>query len=232
MLFPRRQLLVVLLLFSIPQLLPAREKNSRDSVKIVTGGLHLDFNYSGFATRHLSPESGKLRMGPGASLGGFVFFDIHRYFAMQFDWILHLKTSQLQVPGSGGTLVFAGSEFPLTMMTQWQFPSQDRIYLGLGPSVFFGYYASLWGQDGSHYDLYRKDNPQQEVTLHYVSMGFGITIGYEFRFGLQVNASYKLGFYNLADPNRTSIRVYPHTWMVGVGYRFGLAGSKEKGNGR
>lgn len=168
----------------------------------------------------------QLKMGPGASLGGFVFFDIHRYFAMQFDWILHLKTSRVQAGGKPGNLVFAGSEFPLTLMVQWQMPGCHRMYFGLGPSTFVGYYASLWTSDGMRYDLYEKSNPEQEVILHYVSMGFGFNLGFEFNFGLQINASYKLGCYNMTDANRTPVRAYPHTVMVGVGYRFGLEDRK------
>lgn len=214
------------------QALSVSEKYDRDSVKVVTGGMHIDLNYSGYATRHLSSLDGHLSMGPGASLGGFIFFDIHPYFAMQFDWILHLKTSRLQIPESPGTMVFAGSEFPLTLLAQWKFPSSHRIYFGLGPSVFFGYYASLWSKDGSHYDLYQKNNPQQEVTLNYISMGFGLTLGFEFNFGLQVNASYKMGCYNMTDANRTPVRAYPHTVMIGVGYRFGLIEKNSQRHGR
>ena len=197
-------------------------------VVTVTGGLKVEANDFAYILKGVPSSAAKTTPGVGCSVGGFVFFDIHKSLALQIDLFYHFRQTKVEQQGNTGDLYSLSVELPFYVMGQWRFKDCSRLYLGTGPTVEFGYYAVIKGQGGT-FDLYQKDDETELSAMQNTSMGWAILLGYEFAFGLQLNVTYKGGFYNVLDANRTEVGAYPCALSLGVGYRFGLTAPKNKG---
>lgn len=200
----------------------------RDSSAWVSGGIKIEANAFEYFMPDISTSRADVKMGPGASIAGFVYLDLHRYFGIQMEYVVNLKTARLFSTPYKGDLLYVGSEIPFYFVFQYGMKNCHRFYFGAGPSVAFGYYAGITTPDG-RYDLYDKDGPDELSALRTCSMGFAAMMGYEFAFGLQLNVSYHLGFYNVLDARRTEVEAFPHTVSAGIGYRFGIHKHRKGG---
>lgn len=198
-----------------------------DSIKVITGGIKLEANASAYIITNVPSTVAKTTPGMGASIGGFVFFDIHRHVALQIEVLYHFRQNSVLQQGNQGTLLYLGVEVPFYVMGQWCFGNGSRLFVGTGPNADFGYYAVIKSKN-EKFDLYQKDNETELSAMQNTSMGWAVMIGYEFCFGLQLNLAYKGGFYNVLDDHRTHIGSYPYSLSAGVAYRFGLWTPKRK----
>ena len=208
-----------------------RAECSRDSVQLVTGGLKAEANMSGYVFPDLSSDVVHADPGFGGTFGGFVFFDFHRHFGLQMEWLYHVRMAHVHQPGHKGLLFYAGFEVPLYWSVQWTFNRCDRVFLLFGPTVEYGYKAQIF-EDGESIDLYKKDDETQLSAMKDVSMGWSFVFGYEFRFGLQVQLSCKMGFYNILDANRSEVEAYPYSLSAGLAYRFGAMRGRGGAHGK
>lgn len=205
-----------------------------DSVRLVTGGIKAETNVSGLFFPGVSPEVVDVEAGAGATVGGFIFFDFHPRFGLQMELLYHVRTAKAMVSGpegQGGSIFYAGCEVPFYFAVQWRLAHCGRLFLHFGPTVEFGYVARIW-ENGRAIDLYAKDEETELSAMKDLSMGWALAFGYEFRFGLQLHAVSRLGFYNLLDAGRSHISAYPYAFSVGVSYRFGALAGKGGRHGR
>ncbi len=209
---------------------------SRDSVRLVTGGVKAEVNASGYFLPGVSREVVDIHPGSGASAGGFIFFDFHRHFGLQMEWLFHLRTSEMNRDihsgdVSHGHFLYAGMEVPFYFVVHWDMPDCSRLYLCAGPTVDFGYFAKV-RENGQWIDLYEKNDETELSAMQDVSMGLGIVFGYEFDFGLQINISAKTTGYNVLDEHRTEVGAYPYSVSAGLAYRFGVVKGGRGRHGR
>ena len=201
-----------------------------DSGRVVSGGIKVEANAFAYLMTGVSPQVAKTTPGAGVSIGGFVFFNIHKHFALQIDVLYHFKQAYTEQHGIKANLRYLSVEIPFYVMGQWRFKDCSRLFVGTGPDVDFGYYAVL-ESNGEKFDLYKKDDDTELSAMQNNSMGWVVMAGYEFPFGLQLNIAYKGAFYNVLDANRTEVGAYPYTLSIGAAYRFGLTAPKRKGGG-
>lgn len=176
-------------------------------------GVKGEANYSGFLFKDASNM--KSTMGVGGGIGTFLKFDITKHIAFKQDFMFVYQTSELTQNGIKDTYQYIGSEVPIYIMGQWGTPAGGRIYGGLGPYLYMGFKAKMKDSD---LNLYKKVDGVAPMKR----MGGGATaqIGYQFPFGLDVNASYKLGVTNMLDGETGDSKMMPQSISLGVGYCF------------
>lgn len=221
----RRKFLRFLLYFSLcPALLQAQPHTSPEQDSIadkklkLTGGPILETNISGFMHSHIS--EGESQMKIGTTLGGFLNLGMARNFSAQGELLFHYKASDFTWDGYLGNYHYLGAEVAIYAMYHIRFPKGNQINIAVGPYTEFGFKADF-KQGGKKADLYAKDEETNLPIMHDSNSGFGIKLGYEFVSGLQLNLGYKRSISNLLDENIGSARLYPHTFQLGLAYRFG-----------
>jgi hypothetical protein len=118
-----------------------------------------------------------------------------------------------------GWFRYVGMEITIFAATRIAVGSRGgKVYVGLGPYSEFGFYATSTA-GGTKLDLFQKDNNKDLAPMMDYCSGLNIVAGYEFSWGLQLNASGKIGFTNVLDPN-SGMSIFPYAISVGVGYCF------------
>lgn len=173
----------------------------------ISGGIKAEANLSNFILSDLPGV--KNDMGFGATLGGFAKFDIVKNFAIQPELLFHFQTSTTEILNIENDYEYWGMEIPVYAMGQWYTNPGDRFYVAVGPYVGLGFSSKYTDLD---VDLYDTERHQRW------DFGAKATLGYEFRFGLQINAAYKIGFINAIDEGVGTM--LPQMVSLGLGYRF------------
>lgn len=176
-------------------------------------GVKAEGNASNFILSDM--DNLKTKIGAGGSVGGFIKLDISKSFAIQEDIMFSYLTSEWKQGGIKDTYESLAVEVPIYAMGQWSLPAGGRIYAGIGPYVAMGVKAKLKDSD---VDLYKKIDGETPFTR--MTAGGAAQIGYEFNFGLQVNASYRIGLINSLDSKKDDAKMNSQTMSVGIGYRF------------
>jgi hypothetical protein len=181
----------------------------------VSFGVKADANMSSFILSDLDWES---KIGFGANLGGFSKIDISENFAIQPELLFHFKSSKVEgMEGmANDNFHYWGMEFPVYALSQWNTVDGGRFFAGVGPYIGLGLSAKM---DRADFDLYEKIIDDESMFRRF-DFGFGALFGFEFSNRIQINASYKLGVLNMMDAGRDDARILPHTFSLGVGYRF------------
>jgi hypothetical protein len=155
------------------------------------------------------------RMNAGASLGGFMKWDITDNFALQPELLFHYKNSVYETTGlSDRNYEYWGMEIPVYALGQWR-AGNGRFYAGAGPYLGLGFSNKSYPGD---LDLYEEFGG--ESVMRRWDFGAGALVGYEFACRVQVNAGYKIGFLDMMDAGRDNASMNTSTLSVGVGYRF------------
>lgn len=175
----------------------------------ISYGVKADANMSNFLLSDMDAFSSTL--GFGASVGGFVKFDIMENFAIQPELLVHYLNSEMKGGGEKRDFEYWGVEIPVYAMGQWDMPSDGRLYAGVGPYVGYGFSAKY--KDPT-YKLYSND------VLRHWDFGFGAQVGYEFSNRIQINASYKIGIIDALDKGKDDATMLPQKISLGIGYRF------------
>ena len=184
----------------------------------LTGGPILETNISGFVHSRIS--EGESQMKIGTTLGGFLNLGMAKSFSAQGELLFHHKTSDFAWGGHLGNYRYWGAEIAIYAMYHIHFAKGRQMNIAVGPYTEFGFKAD-YKQEGQKADLYEKNEETNLPIMHDTNSGFGIKLGYEFVSGLQINLGYKISVSNLLDENIGSARLYPHTFHVGLAYRFG-----------
>lgn len=184
----------------------------------VTGGPLIETNISGFI--HTGVAGGHSLMHTGGSAGGFLNLGFAGAFSVQGEMIFHYKHSHFSWDGDSGGYSYWGVEIPVYAMYHVSLSGGSQLYFGIGPYTEFGFDASFM-RNGVSSDLYAKDADSGLPVMRDSNTGFGVKIGYEFRSGLQLNASYKASITNQLYADGTTVCMRPHAVSIGVAYRFG-----------
>ena len=187
--------------------------NAQNAGKI-SFGVKEDANMSNF---NLSDMPGvKSDFGFGATIGGFTKIDISRHFALQPELLLNWQNSTLKFDGKENDYQYWGLEIPVYAVGQVKLTNGGRAYIGIGPYARLGLSAKNTTIDE---DLYKK-NGSTKAFMQRGDVGAGAMIGYEFAFGMQINASYKYGFLNVLDADSDNSTMNNQMISFGIGYTF------------
>lgn len=187
--------------------------NAQDIDKKISFGVKAEANLSNHFLGS-SMDDFKSTLGFGASVGGFAKFNLHENFAIQPEILGHYKSSKLKHKPSGekNDFEYWGLEIPVYAVGQMNLWN-GRGYVGLGPYVGLGLSADL-----GDVDQYKKVNGNKPMQRW--DFGGGVMVGYEFGFGMQINASYKVGFINALDHDKDNSKMLNETVSLGLAYRF------------
>lgn len=183
-----------------------------------TGGPLAEMNASGFV--HSGIAEGLSKMEIGANVGGFLNMGIADWFSVQCEMVFQYKASDFTWQGEAGRFRYWGVEVPVYAMFHLSLRDGGRFSIGVGPYTDFGFSAS-YKVGGHSLDVYEKDEAIGLPAMKDNDTGFGFKFGYEFRSGLQVNATYRISVTNVIDVNSNNAKMYPQAMSVGVAYRFG-----------
>jgi hypothetical protein len=184
--------------------------NARTTVKVA---LKAEANMSNYFLKDMPGV--KSNMHVGATLGGALNINFGRYFALRPELLFHYRGAEMKLRSQLPRLEvktdyeYWGGEIPVYAVGQLPVGTNGKLYLGLGPYVGLGFSLKNTTDD---INLYKEDYMQR------FDFGGGALLGYEFRFGLQINAQYKMGFLNLVDNGSGKMR--QQTVSLGVAYRF------------
>ena len=161
----------------------------------------------------------KSDMNVGGAFGPYLKLELSKHFALQEDILFTYKSSKLKQNGVDGNFQYFGTEVPFYALGQWETNDKDRFYIGVGPYVAMGLRAKdkIGGVD---INLYNNDIGNVQSVWNRIEMGMGSLIGYEFKCGLQINASYKIGLTNVLKDNIGNAKMHTSTASLGLGYHF------------
>lgn len=154
----------------------------------------------------------------GASLGGFSRFEFDNNFSIQGELLMHYKCCNIHDDAINHLKTWS-LEVPVYAVYSLRFEEGDAMNFGLGPYCEFGLVAVMDEPEGMRnlYDINRREEIQ---AMRGSNSGFGVMVGYETQYGLQVNLSYKISITNILDSNSTMAAFYPMAASVGIAYRW------------
>lgn len=209
--------------------------------RLVSGGVFVGGNMSNFLiTRDHHTMSSYMRIG--AEVGGFLDFNLSKHFSIQPQVIFTAHQNFFAANDTTNRLWSFGVDIPIYFLGR--FGNMTQGYLQFGGGIFTHFtFASNTGRYKSvdmpvivpePAEAPKADKPVEVVydysslySLHSNHFGVCVTIGYEFTFGLQVNAQYKIslsdiaGFYSEQKGKEiANALIYPQSVSLCVGYRW------------
>lgn len=149
---------------------------------------------------------------PGAAVGGFAEIKFGNNFSLQPELLLNYTEAEVKYNRKKNLFKYASAEIPVYAVGHFPL-SKGKLYFGAGPNIGYGF--SINNKTAKLPEGHPGEN---KIELDHWYMGGGVMVGYEFDFGLQINAGYKMDF-DLSSRNKTS-DVKTQTISIGVGYRF------------
>ena len=200
--------------------------------RIVSGGLLAGANMSNFIiTRNHQPMSSYMRIG--GELGGFIDFRITKHFSIQPQVMFTAQQNYFAATDTANTLWSFGAEIPVYFLGR--FGSLEKGYIQFGGGVYTHFtFASNIRDKYRNWDDPTPVQPSSDTydyshlyRLHDNHFGVCLTVGYEFSFGMQINAHYKVsfsdiaGFYNdMKGQEVANALIYPQSVSLNIGYRW------------
>ena len=176
-----------------------------------TFGIKAGANISNYIMKDMGDI--KSTMGAGAYVGGFTKIAFSDLFSLQPELLFQLQNSKLEQSGVKSDIRTWGMEIPIHAMFTFKSVNNDKAYLGIGPYGRLGFSAK---DRTANVNFYKGDNSMMDRG----DVGVSALIGYEFGFGMQINASYKYGLINqLKDPVGDAF-IRNQMISLGIGYRF------------
>jgi len=206
--------------------------------RLVSGGILAGVNTSNFIiTRDHHPMSSYMRIG--GELGGFIDFSISKHFAVQPQVLFTAHQNYFEATDVKNRLWSFGVDIPIYFLGR--FGSLEKGYVQFGGGIFthFTFASNVQGRYHNVDDSPVVANapavvsttPQYDYSrlysLHNNHFGVCLTVGYEFSFGMQINAQYKIslsdiaGFYSeMKGTVDADALIYPQSASIIFGYRF------------
>lgn len=215
--------------------------------KKVTFGLLLNGNLSNFVITRTGgkPMSSYLRLG--GEFGAFSDFKITPHFHIQPQLLFTAERNHFAWDNEDDGLWAFGLDIPVYFLGNYGNMRQGYLQFGGGIYTHFQF-ASNVGDRVQKKETHTPTPSEIErgeleksyselLRLHSNHFGIGLMLGYEFRFGLQINASYKISLSDICSfyvNNKTKktdgqeintislvdAAIYPQKIAIGVGYRF------------
>ena len=222
--------------------------DQEDLPKMVTGGLFIGGNMSDFLITRQGFQTMASHRRVGAELGGFIDFTLSKHFAIQPQVIFTAHQNFFADTVTTNRLWSFGMEIPVYFLGRFGNMKQGYVQFGGGIFTHFTFASNIGGKyksvdqptppEGQEGTAVTEPEEVEEkekdgysytrlYTLHNNHFGICAMVGYEFPFGLQINAQYKIslsdiaGFYNeyKGKPIADAL-IYPHSISLCVGYRF------------
>ncbi len=200
--------------------------------RLVSGGLFAGANISNFIiTRNHKPMSSYMRIG--AELGGFIDFRVTKHFSIQPQVIFTAQQNYFAATDTANTLWSFGAEIPVYFLGR--FGNMQKGYVQFGGGIYTHFtFASNVKDKYKNWDDPTTIQPSTDphdyshlYRLHDNHFGVCLTVGYEFTFGMQINAHYKIslsdiaGFYSdMKGQEIADALIYPQSVSLVVGYRW------------
>lgn len=174
-------------------------------------GVKADANMSNFVVSDMGNLKSTMKVGGG--VGGFLKIDFSKYFAIQPELSILYKSSKMELASVKSDYEYWGLEVPVYVLGQLMHDDGNRAYIGIGPVFDCGFSAKSGGVK-----MY-KDNADLLQQSRF-NIGAGVLVGYEFKFRMQINASYKYGFFNTLKEPVSDAFLHSQYVSLGIGYRF------------
>lgn len=209
----KEKILFVLLMFSLSLTQVKGQGFVKKLMSKIYAGPKIEANASNF---FLSDMKGtKSKMGIGGSVGGFIGLRVSSHFAIQEDFSVYYRTSTLEREFVDHDIKNIGTQMTIYGIGKWKI-GNGNVMVGAGPFAEFGINAKS-KLNGVETDLYKQD-VDGNTPLKRFNAGAALTVGYEFRVGLQVCASYKLGLLDALDAQRNTTTLRPSIISLGIAY--------------
>lgn len=200
--------------------------------RLVSGGLFAGANMSNFIiTRNHRPMSSYMRIG--GELGGFIDFRITKHFSIQPQVIFTAQQNYFAATDTANTLWSFGAEIPVYFLGRFGNLAKGYVQFGGGIYTHFTF-ASNIKDKYKNWDDPTTIKPSEDphdysklYSLHDNHFGACVMVGYEFKFGMQINAQYKVSLSDIAtfykemkgDPTADAF-FYPQSISLVIGYRW------------
>jgi len=195
---------------------------------IVSGGVKVQANMT-HLWAHNVPGGIKTTPHFSGDIGGFIDFNISNRFFIQFNLLVTGERCIVLDAGNRSPLQAIGVEIPVYLLGRFGNPQKGYFYFGGGPYTEFVIWGRMKGDDGPfnpyHHIVGTDDSTGEDIlALSDNHSGLGVYLGYEFPFGLQINASYQYSFSDIfAFQHDKGMSLHPQKAMVGFAWRFGRA---------
>jgi hypothetical protein len=206
--------------------------------KIVSGGVLAGVNISNFIiVRNHSRMHSHMRVG--GEFGGFLDFRITPHFAIQPQVLFSAHQNYFAATDTTNHLWSFGAEIPIYFLGRYGNMEKGYIQFGGGLFTHFTFASNVADKFNNIEEtpaaaaIPRRtasdDNYDYSslYTLHNNHFGVCMTVGYECSFGLQINATYKVSFSDIAtfykenegQPIADAL-IYPQSISLILGYRW------------
>ena len=209
--------------------------------RLVSGGVFAGANISNFIiTRNHTPMSSHMRVG--GELGGFLDFTLTKHFIIEPQVLFFAHQNYFkEADGTRNDLWSFGMEIPVYFLGRFGNLTQGYINFGGGIFTHFTFASNIANkfknQDETPTPVAQAPavDPSTEVvydmsklySLHDNHFGVCAMVGYEFSFGMQINAQYKVslsdiaGFYSeMKGTAEANALIYPQSVSLVIGYRW------------
>jgi len=201
--------------------------------RLVSGGLIAGANMSNFIiTRNHVPMSSFMRVG--AELGGFLDFRITKHFSIQPQVILTAHQNYFAATDTTNRLWSFGIDIPIYFLGRYGNMEKGYVQFGGGLFTHFTFasnvkdkYQSWATPTAINPDKATHDEYRELYRLHDNHFGVCVMVGYEFKFGMQINVQYKISlsditsFYsNNKGKEVANALIYPQSISLMLGYRW------------
>ena len=200
--------------------------------RLVSGGVLAGINISNFIiTRDHHSMSSYMRIG--GEVGGFLDFRITKHFSIQPQVIFTAQQNYFSSTDTTNTLWSFGAEIPVYFLGR--FGNMEKGYVQFGGGIFTHFtFASNIKDKFKNWDDPTTVKPKTDThdyselyKLHDNHFGICAMVGYEFRFGLQINASYRVSLSDIATFYKNNkgqeiadALIYPQSVSLSLGYRW------------
>lgn len=174
-------------------------------------GVKLNSNLTDVKLADIKGASSSFR--PGAAIGGFTRISFGEWFALQPELLFNYTEAEAKAKHVKTRFKYGGVEIPVYAMGQFAV-GNGTVFVGAGPHAGYGF--SIDSKKAKHADDDARLKDVMELDHWY--MGGSVIAGYEFKFGLFINAGYQLGFDLSANGKSSDVRT--QTISLGAGYRF------------
>jgi len=199
---------------------------SQTKMPIVSGGIKLQANMSSLWAHNVP---GGIYTTPHFSgdIGGFIDFNVSQHFLIQFNLLGTAERCFVHDAGNAEPLQAVGLEIPVYLLGRFGSARKGYVYFGGGPYTEFLLWGRMNGENGAfnpYHHVVGTDELSGEdiLALSDNHSGLGLYLGYEFPFGMQINASYQYSFSDIfAFEHGEGMSLHPHKAMIGLAWRFG-----------
>lgn len=201
--------------------------------QVVTGGFKLNATLSGMLLHNIyagAPASSlPITASPHVSgeIGGFIDFNCTKHLVVQVNLLLGAEHLYLHSGSIQDDLWIFGMNIPVYLLGRFEFGKRGAVQFGGGPFTTFVFRGMMYGDSSlEKTDPFRRVYSADELTgeeqmlLSDNYSGLGITLGYEFWFGLQINLGYQCAISDILNYPHTGSYALPQKGYVGIAYRF------------